>query len=905
MAKKKFSRLSVMLEAKDRMSKPMQNAANSSKKLQNSVKQLGSSLDKSRNSVVNASVANRVLAEKYQDLGKKMTQTDEKIKRSTRLFQSLPKPIKMAAYTVEGYSRALYDLVQKSTLARISTKILSTTLKMTAHYISNVTDKLKLATSRLWDFSRAAKIIKAIQHPFKVTALHAKNLAENLKLAAKATYSYKLLSIAVKMTGESISSAYQKQKKFIKDIPGVVRGTKAWHLYSYAVAKTKEKIVATSLALTLFKNSNKTIERMSQTFGKIGDAVSRLLPKFNGLRNNIAGADKALGKFSSRRSTFNQLADANARLNKEIMKMNRELSKANSRLGNMRSQLGSINGMGAAFTAAYTGSAAAQGGGQLLESTVGRSMEQDYSSQSVGILAGAENGAKFYKQIQDYAASTVYSTEDWARNMRGAISKSTNVKDLETYQMAIEQLATLDPIQGLDGAALAIRELNSGDIVSLVERFELPRKALKGIKDIEDPIEQINELMKLVGENTGFTTKAISEMKELPLMQWQKMVNLSKTMLGYIGAPAMKALAPIFERINAAIDAGKFDGFVAKLGGALKTAILGVINFVTTIYNAFQSGELQAKFQPMIDLFINIKDTIVEAWPTIAATMESAKNILNKVAEDINALWPTANGYLQDALTLVKDIANWIDENWTGLSATIVGVSAAFATLRIISGITFLWQGLTAAIALYRNGTLLATAAQWLLNTALFANPIGLVIAIVVGLAAAFYVLYQKSETFRNAIQKLGDWVLKTGIQALIWLAEKAVGVRDGFKAVGEWISDALGKLGEFIALAKNFKMPDFGVPKWLGGEGFIKPSGGGGSKGHHGGLNNVPYNGYTARLHQGERVLTKQENKQMSNGGSGGVVITGNNFTVREEADIDKIGQSLFDKLYAAQQAM
>jgi len=113
MAKKKFSRLSVMLEAKDRMSKPMQNAANASKKLQNNIKQLSSSLDKSRSSVVNASVANRVLAEKYQDLGKKMTQTDEKIKRSTRLFQALPKPIKMAAYTIEGYTRALYDLVQK------------------------------------------------------------------------------------------------------------------------------------------------------------------------------------------------------------------------------------------------------------------------------------------------------------------------------------------------------------------------------------------------------------------------------------------------------------------------------------------------------------------------------------------------------------------------------------------------------------------------------------------------------------------------------------------------------------------------------------------------------------------------------------------------------------------------
>ncbi|MGF7045681.1 TP901 family phage tail tape measure protein [Paenibacillus sp. DS2015] len=68
-------------------------------------------------------------------------------------------------------------------------------------------------------------------------------------------------------------------------------------------------------------------------------------------------------------------------------------------------------------------------------------------------------------------------------------------------------------------------------------------------------------------------------------------------------------------------------------------------------------------------------------------------------------------------------------------------------------------------------------------------------------------------------------------------------------------------------------------------------------SLGFSGGLDNVPYNNFPARLHQGESVLTREENKDYreNSGGSGGqVVITGNTFHVREEADIHRIAGQL-----------
>ena len=61
-------------------------------------------------------------------------------------------------------------------------------------------------------------------------------------------------------------------------------------------------------------------------------------------------------------------------------------------------------------------------------------------------------------------------------------------------------------------------------------------------------------------------------------------------------------------------------------------------------------------------------------------------------------------------------------------------------------------------------------------------------------------------------------------------------------------------------------------------------------------GIDYVPYDNYPALLHQGERVLTASEAR--SNSRSPNVTLTGNNFTVREEADINRIAREIVNEL-------
>lgn len=68
-------------------------------------------------------------------------------------------------------------------------------------------------------------------------------------------------------------------------------------------------------------------------------------------------------------------------------------------------------------------------------------------------------------------------------------------------------------------------------------------------------------------------------------------------------------------------------------------------------------------------------------------------------------------------------------------------------------------------------------------------------------------------------------------------------------------------------------------------------------------GQRRVPYNGFRALLHEGERVLTASEarNYDSNSSNSTGVTIGGNNFYVREDADIDRIANALADRILLA----
>lgn len=117
-----------------------------------------------------------------------------------------------------------------------------------------------------------------------------------------------------------------------------------------------------------------------------------------------------------------------------------------------------------------------------------------------------------------------------------------------------------------------------------------------------------------------------------------------------------------------------------------------------------------------------------------------------------------------------------------GMAAFVIPTLAALSTGMLATATATIRS--TAANVANRTSSLAAAAAskvwaagQWLLNAALTANPIGLVILAIVALVAAIVVAYRRSETFRTVVQAAMrgvqvafGWVL-TKVQQLVgWI---------------------------------------------------------------------------------------------------------------------------------------
>jgi hypothetical protein len=151
-------------------------------------------------------------------------------------------------------------------------------------------------------------------------------------------------------------------------------------------------------------------------------------------------------------------------------------------------------------------------------------------------------------------------------------------------------------------------------------------------------------------------------------------------------------------------------------------------------------------------------DTAAGASQRAAAEFENAKAQLGDVLLPIVAEGMTKFADFTGTLTEHKDTVT--------LLAGVLG-GLATATLAI-----------NAAMRVYAAGQALATAAVWVFNAALWANPITWVVMAIAALVLGVILAYKKFEWFRNIVKSVWEWLQKA------------------FSAAGDFI----GKVGDFFS---------------------------------------------------------------------------------------------------------
>lgn len=202
-------------------------------------------------------------------------------------------------------------------------------------------------------------------------------------------------------------------------------------------------------------------------------------------------------------------------------------------------------------------------------------------------------------------------------------------------------------------------------------------------------------------------------------------------------------------------------------------------------------------------------------------TLSSALSGLGRVIQS-DLLQPLAD----TIAPLVKGLVEWVIENMPVIGPIIAGIATALGVLAAALAIQGIINGVTTAFAL--------------LNTVLLANPIALVVAAIAGIVAAFVVLWNKCDAFRNFWLNMWEGIKKAFSSVTSWLTKTMQNTikifSDAWRKAGEWlvktitnivtsfqnawakIKNAWGKVGEwFSGIWSKITGVFSGAASWFG----------------------------------------------------------------------------------------
>jgi phage-related protein len=246
-------------------------------------------------------------------------------------------------------------------------------------------------------------------------------------------------------------------------------------------------------------------------------------------------------------------------------------------------------------------------------------------------------------------------------------------------------------------------------------------------------------------------------------------------------------------------------------------------------------------------------DEVGQAAQKMEGKVEDAGKGFDKMGDATDTLDTRAMGF-RDTVTGVQDSVKGFSQVLKGdlsadslvLAGTGVGdLASGFTNLLVPSlksAVTWLGQtkvGMLAHAAAQKVvalGAKVWTGIQWLLNAALIANPIGLVVLAIVALVVIFVIAYKRSETFRKIVDAAFRGIVAAGKAVWqgiktyfgFWLGiiDRVVGavrgipgkIRSAFGGLFNIISAPFRSAFNFVASAWNNTIGRlrWTVPKWV-----------------------------------------------------------------------------------------
>lgn len=261
----------------------------------------------------------------------------------------------------------------------------------------------------------------------------------------------------------------------------------------------------------------------------------------------------------------------------------------------------------------------------------------------------------------------------------------------------------------------------------------------------------------------------------------------------------IQAFQPVLEQLSTLPQSGEFQAFIEGVGVAIRALAVAAQGSIGLISAAFAG--LRIAISTISQTVRSFSSLFISTMPKISAA------VLAVVVAFASYRAAIALCSAQTAALTVKVVAYRVAELASAAAtkihaAAMVVLRAAMAGTATVSAVlTALMVGLRGAYIAVRSGALAAAVAQRILNAVMKANPVGLLISILVTLVTVFATAAAASNGFGATLSSVFSTIVHTAvwgvnkiIDALNWLIAK-------LNSVGDKVAKFFG--GTFTAIAQ------------------------------------------------------------------------------------------------------
>lgn len=484
---------------------------------------------------------------------------------------------------------------------------------------------------------------------------------------------------------------------------------------------------------------------------------------------------------------------------------------------------------------ALTGITTAIGAVAVGAATMGIKTAAEMQNASVAfttMLGSAQKAGAFLTKLKAFAASTPFEFPELQDAASSLISAGINADKV------IPIMTTLGNVtsgmgtgsEGIQRATVALQQMTAAGKIS--------GEDLNQLRDAGIPVYDL--LAKATGKSKAEVVKLAQAGKlgKKELGQMMAALESGKGMERFAGLmdKQSKTLGGVWSTLKDTVNmglAGAFEPAIPILSDLvlkasdlasntifpkIKDGLKALVDLAPGAWSALKSGDLSTVVSTL-DSVTGSGGKLSTFFETqLKPTIDDVTKIIRDVftpalkgASDITPSWTTPLG-------LAKDVLGFVADHTTTFKVALEGLVVAMTAAKAIQ----LGQlAVTKVQAAWATTVSVATRAwavgQWLLNTALGANPIGLVILGVAALTVGIVALYKKSETFRQIVTVAFDLVKLAAlglalaavgyfrILATAWLTVVG-GIVDGAAAAFGWVPGLGPKLKGAASKFHDFK---------------------------------------------------------------------------------------------------